>query len=128
MIEPLVKLLKEQEDALDFMTALPSIATIIVFIVSSFPYNKHIRDWQLSEFKVAASDHKILLFLFYFLCGASTPNDNCAQNQTNPGLVVLRFLIKSCWGMVSFLLLEKICVILRSKPLESTIKTKSDER
>lgn len=128
MIERLVKLLKEQEDGLDFMTVLPFIVAIIVFIVSPFPYNKHIRDWQLNEFKVAASDHKILLFWFYFLCGASTPNDNCAQNQTNPGLVVLRFLIKTGLGMVSFVLFYKICVILRSKPMESTIKTKSDER
>ncbi|CAF2321667.1 unnamed protein product [Brassica napus] len=76
MIEALVKLLKEQEDPLDFMIVLPFIVTIIVFLVSSFPYKKHIRDWQLNEFKVAASDHKVLLFLFYFLCGASTPNDN----------------------------------------------------
>ncbi|WZZ20767.1 hypothetical protein YC2023_122154 [Brassica napus] len=86
------------------------------------------RKWICVLKLVAASDHKVLLFLFYFLCGASTPNDNCAQNQTNPGLVVLRFLIKSGWGMVSFVLFSKICVILRSKPLESTIKTKSDER
>ncbi|KAL0734358.1 hypothetical protein Bca4012_010568 [Brassica carinata] len=128
MIEPLVKLLKEQEDALDFMTALPSIATIIVFIVSSFPYNKHIRDWQLSEFKVAASGHKTLLCVFLFLCGAITRNDSCAQHETEPVDVVLRFLTKTFWGIISYVLLFKICVILRSKPLESTGKTKTDEQ
>ncbi|CAH8357887.1 unnamed protein product [Eruca vesicaria subsp. sativa] len=124
-MEPLVKLLlKEVEGTLDCMTVLLFIATIIVFLVSSFPYKKHIRDWQINEFKVAASDHKSLVFLFYFLCCASTTiNENRDdQNQTNPGLVVvLRFLIKSGYAMVSFLLFDKICVILRSKPpLEST--------
>ncbi|KAJ4878979.1 hypothetical protein Rs2_36033 [Raphanus sativus] len=99
MIEPLVKLLKELEDTIDCMTVLIFIATLIVFLVSSFPYKKHIRDWQRNEFRVAASDHKILVFLFCFLCGASTPNENCDQNQTSPGFVVLRFLIKSGYAM-----------------------------
>ncbi|KAH0906158.1 hypothetical protein HID58_037985 [Brassica napus] len=128
MMVSFVETLKKQEEAVDVVIVSAYLVTFFVFIISFFPYKQRIHDWQLNEFRVAVSDHKTVLCLFLFLCGAITYNDGCAHYETEPVDVVLRFLTKSLWGIFSYVVLFKICVIFRSKPLESTIKTKADEQ
>ncbi|KAG7533804.1 hypothetical protein ISN45_Aa08g014070 [Arabidopsis thaliana x Arabidopsis arenosa] len=122
MMESVLEFLKEQDLTLDLVIIFLGLVTFIVFMISSFPYRKRIRDWQLNEFGVAISNHKDVLFLFFFFYGATiVPNDSCAQNQREWGLVVLRFVTKSCFTIVSYVVLCKVCAILLSKPpLEST--------
>lgn len=128
MMVSFVETLKKQEKAVDVVIVSAYLVTFFVFIISSFPYKKRILDWQVNEFRVWVSDHKTILCLFLFLCGAITHNYSCAHHETEPVDVVLRFLTKSWWGIFSYVVLFKICVILRSKPLESTVKTKTDEQ
>ncbi|CAH8279257.1 unnamed protein product [Arabidopsis lyrata] len=120
MMESVLEFLKEQDLTLDLVIIFLGLVTFIVFMISSFPYRKRIRDWQLNEFGVAISNHKYVVFLFFFFY-VVTPNDSCAQNQREWGLVVLRFVTKSCFTIVSYVVLCKVCAILLSKPpLEST--------
>ncbi|KAG7537493.1 hypothetical protein ISN44_As13g013740 [Arabidopsis suecica] len=125
MMESVLEFLKEQDLTLDLVIIFIGLVTFIVFMISSFPYRKRIRDWQLNEFEVAISNHKYVVFLFFFFYGVTTlpyvPYDSCAQNQMEWGLVVLRFVTKSCFTIVSYVVLCKVCAILLSKPpLEST--------
>lgn len=98
VVESLVELLTNEEDTPDLMIEfLFLVTTIFVFILLSFPYKKCVRDWQLYEFSS---------FLFYF-CGTTIRNDSCAKHQTDPGLVVLRFLTKRGFAIVSDVMCSK---------------------
>lgn len=140
MMESFVELLKERGSAPDAPTAFSFFLTSLDFIVegqriSSFPYRRwHIRnriqDWQADELKAAASNHKYVVFLFFFFC-AATHGINCVlpKYQYEPSIVLLRFVTKCCWTIVSQVVLFKISAVLRGKgkpPLETTVKTTAD--
>lgn len=120
--------LQDRGDAPDIGTSISFLATSLVFMfeaqkITTFPYRKwtlrnRIHDYQANEFKVAASNHKHLLFLFFFLCGAAHAINCCVtpKYHNEPCLLVMRFLIKYCWFIVSNVVLCKIRVVLCLKP------------
>lgn len=136
MMESFVENLKERGNAPDVATAMIFLFISYDFMVVggprmwSFPYRKwtlrnRIEDWQADELKAAASNHKHVLFLFFFLC-AATHGINCVlpKYQNEPSILLLKFFTKCCWATVSYVVLYKFRAVLRRKaPLETTVKT-----